>query len=298
MFTVPLLFVLSTGVDPTNNILNYCQTKGINLETISLGQGQGKKAQHLIERSHNDGSWVLLNNCHLSKSWLSELERIIGDFSDDTIPNKSFRLLLSSMPVDYFPSNILQNADKITLEPPRGLKPNISRSFKELNEDVLSSCPNRKKEWLECLYSLAFFHALIQERRKYGPLGFNVRYEFNDSDLEMSMSTLKNFLNDGREDINWEAIWYMVGQINYGGRVTDDLDRVCLMSTLKKCLNPDLLATGTGEKYYYSDSESYFCLNCHTIDDFMLTIERVLPNIDSPEVFGLHPNANLAFIIQ
>lgn len=90
----------------------------------------------------------------------------------------------------------------------------------------------------------------------------------------------------------------MIGQINYGGRVTDDLDRVCLMSTLKKCLNPDLVATGAGEKYYYSDNDNYFCLNCHTLDDFMLTIERVLPAIDSPEVFGLHPNANLAFIIQ
>lgn len=86
----------------------------------------------------------------------------------------------------------------------------------------------------------------MQERRKYGPLGFNVRYDFNDSDLEMSLSTLKNFLNDGREDINWDAIWYMVGNINYGGRVTDDLDRICLMSTLKKCLNPDLLSTGIG----------------------------------------------------
>ena len=49
------------------------------------------------------------------------------------------------MPVGYFPTNILQNADKITLEPPRGIKPNISRSFKELNEDVLSACPIRKK---------------------------------------------------------------------------------------------------------------------------------------------------------
>jgi dynein heavy chain len=99
---------------------------------------------------------------------------------------------------------------------------------------------------MQCLYSLTFFHALLQERRKYGPLGFNVRYEFNDSDLEMSLSTLKNFLNEGREDINWDAIWYMIGQINYGGRVTDDLDRICLMSTLKKCLNPDLIGIAAG----------------------------------------------------
>lgn len=50
-FDVPVLFVLSTGVDPTSNILNYCSTKGITLDTISLGQGQGKKAQILIEKA-------------------------------------------------------------------------------------------------------------------------------------------------------------------------------------------------------------------------------------------------------
>jgi dynein heavy chain len=73
VFDTPLMFILSTGVDPTNNILNYCLAKNVNLETISLGQGQGKKASALIERSKSDGSWVLLNNCHLSKSWLSSL---------------------------------------------------------------------------------------------------------------------------------------------------------------------------------------------------------------------------------
>lgn len=126
--------MLSTGVDPTANILNYCLSKELVLETISLGQGQGKKAQVLIERAKSDGSWVLLNNCHLSKSWLGSLEKIIDKFSDETIPNKNFRLLLSSMPVSYFPSNILQNSNKITLEPPRGIKPNIQRSFKEISE--------------------------------------------------------------------------------------------------------------------------------------------------------------------
>ena len=186
------------------------------------------------------------------------------------------------MPLKEFPSNILQNADKITLEPPRGIKPNISRSFKELNEDTLNSCHTRKREWLQCLYSLTFFHALLQERRKYGPLGFNVRYDFNDSDLEMSLNTLKNFLGDGREEINWEAIWYMIGQINYGGRVTDDLDRICLMATLRKCLNPDLISTVPGEKYYYSDSEDYYCLTSGTLEDFRLTIERTLPELDTP----------------
>ncbi len=93
-------------------------------------------------------------------------------------------------------------------------------------------------------------------------MGFNIRYEFNDSDLEMSLGTLKLFLNDVKEEINWDAIWYMVGQINYGGRVTDNSDRITLITMLKKCITPDLL---TSDKYFYSDSDQYYCLNCVTL---------------------------------
>jgi dynein heavy chain len=110
-----------------------------------LGQGQGKKAESMIERAKIEGTWVLLNNCHLSKSWLGRLEKIIENFSADTIPNKSFRLLMSSMPVSYFPSNILQNCNKITLEPPRGIKSNIEKSFKGITEETLNLCPDRRK---------------------------------------------------------------------------------------------------------------------------------------------------------
>jgi dynein heavy chain len=54
----------------------------------------------------------------------------------------------------------------------------------------------------------------------------------------------------------------MVGQINYGGRVTDNWDRICLLTMLKKCITPDLIAS---DKYFYSDNESYYCLNCVTL---------------------------------
>ena len=52
-----------------------------------------------------------------------------------------------------------------------------------MDESLIESCPLKKREWLSLLFSLTFFHAVIQERRKFGALGFNIRYEFNESDL-------------------------------------------------------------------------------------------------------------------
>lgn len=79
---------------------------------------------------------------------------------------------------------------------------------------------------------MSFFHAILQERRKFGPLGFNKAYEFNDSDLQISVLMMKMFVSS-EEDVPWDAMTYMIGQINYGGRVTDDWDRTCLMCILK-----------------------------------------------------------------
>lgn len=73
-----MIIILSQGADPTAQILKLSQEKDKTLGIISLGQGQGKKAANLIEKSKKDGSWVLLQNCHLSKSWMNDLEKIVA----------------------------------------------------------------------------------------------------------------------------------------------------------------------------------------------------------------------------
>lgn len=72
-YKTPLIFILSTGADPTSSMIKYGQEKGKQLSVISLGQGQGKKAEKLIGRAKAEGNWVLLTNCHLAKSWMPSL---------------------------------------------------------------------------------------------------------------------------------------------------------------------------------------------------------------------------------
>lgn len=152
----------------------------------------------------------------------------------------------------------------------------------------------KKAAWKKLAFSLSFFHAVIQERRKFGPNGWNIRYEFNQSDIECSMSTIQMFLVE-KEQIPWDAIEFVVGQINYGGRVTDDNDRRCLMAILRKYVQPDVLK----DSYLFTPSGLYYS---PASADTTLTEVReyleALPSADAPEVFGMHPNASIQSQLQ
>jgi len=79
--------------------------------------------------------------------------------------------------------------------------------------------------------SLAYFHSIIRERRRYGPVGWNIYYDFNDHDFKISMRQLKSMLNE-YELIPFKALIYLTGECYYGGKVTDDWDRRVLKALI------------------------------------------------------------------
>jgi dynein heavy chain len=140
------------------------------------------------------GDWVVLQNCMLAKSWMPELDKIIFELGEKASKedgggvNPDFRLYLTSAPAAYFPVSILQNGVKMTNEPPKGFKSNLLRSFANLVKEEDYEGVTKSLQWKKLLTGLMFFHANIQERRKFGPLGWNIRYAFDESDLETSIA--------------------------------------------------------------------------------------------------------------
>lgn len=129
-------------------------------EKVSLGQGQGPKAEKLLEAGMDRGIWVCLQNCHLAVSWMPTLERIVENIQPDKV-HKDFRLWLTSMPSPDFPVSILQNGVKMTLEPPKGLKANLMRQYNRFTDAYLNAS-SKPQQWRQLLFGLCLFHAVIQ----------------------------------------------------------------------------------------------------------------------------------------
>ena len=88
------------------------------------------------------------------------------------------------------------------------------------------------------------------------------------------------------QGVNWVCVRYMFGEIQYGGRVTDDFDKRLLNTFCRVWFGENMFQPSFN---FYKGYIIPACLNC---DGFMDYINS-LPNYDTPEVFGLHSNADI-----
>lgn len=244
----------------------------------------GPLAEKMISENLIRGGWVLLMNCHLATSWMSSLESIVESM-DDT-QHRDFRLWLTSMPNKSFPVSVLQNSVKMTLEPPSGLKQNVLSTYEALDIEDFEGC-TKPHAYKKLLFGFAFFHAIVQDRRKFGPIGWNIPYAFTNEDLTVSRRQLKIFI-ETYEEVPYKVLNYIGAAINYGGRVTDDKDVRLIDVILRGYMNENMLQ----DDYHMSKSGIYRSIPVGDIEDYIDYIKQLPLNPD-PEAFGLHDNAEI-----
>ena len=145
----------------------------------------------------------------------------------------------------------------MTKDPPKGIKSNLLQLYQIQNSTkndklFFQSC-SKQEEWQKLFMGLSYFHAIIRERRRFGPIGWNNQYDFNESDFKISMRQLHNMLCN-YDQVPFKALNYLTGECYYGGRVTDEFDRRTLKNLLSDFYNESILYD---ENFQFSDSKNY-----------------------------------------
>jgi dynein heavy chain len=211
-------------------------------------------------------------------------------------PHKDFRLWLTTMPTADFPMGILQKSLKVVTEPPEGVRLNLRQTYTKVTDSELDKCDHWSIRPL--MFVLGFFHAIVQDRRKFGRIGFNVAYDFNESDFKVSARLLDLYLQksfNSKEVIPWETIRYLIGEAMYGGRVTDSYDRRILVTYLEEYMGDFLFDENV--KFYFSRSGYDYEIQTEGNVQSYISLIMNLPMNQSPAVFGLHPNAEINYFM-
>ncbi|XP_056142990.1 dynein axonemal heavy chain 11 [Lampris incognitus] len=293
--STPMFFILSPGVDPLKDVeklglrMSFSIDQG-TMHNVSLGQGQEETAKRLLRSASQLGHWVFLQNIHLVARWLPSLELLLEMTAVDSHPN--FRVFISGEPAPnpnqhFIPRGILENSIKITNEPPAGMNASLHAALDNFSQDTLEMC-SREQEFNAVFFSLCYFHACVTERRKFGPQGWNCSYPFNTGDLTISVNVLYNYL-EANSKVPWEDLWFLFGEIMYGGHITDDWDRRLCRTYLLEYMQPRMF-----------EGELYLCPD-FPVPPFMdyggyhSYVDDHLPP-ENPALYGLHANAELGFL--
>ncbi|CAF0886754.1 unnamed protein product, partial [Adineta ricciae] len=291
----PIFFILSPGVDPLKEVESLGRKMGFTADNgkfhnISLGQGQDVVAEKALDDGSRDGHWVVLQNIHLVARWLPQLEKKLEQTAE--FAHEDSRVFLSAEPAPdpeahAIPQGILESAIKITNEAPTGMYANVHKALDNFDQDTMERC-SKENEFKSILFALCYFHAVVAERRKFGPIGWNRRYPFNNGDLTISVDVLYNYL-EANSKVPWEDLRYLFGEIMYGGHITDDWDRRLCRNYLETYINPDMF---DGDLYL---APSFPVPPNTDYKGYHQYIDEYLP-LESPYLYGLHPNAEIDFL--
>ncbi|KAJ3416777.1 Cytoplasmic dynein 2 heavy chain 1 [Chytridiales sp. JEL 0842] len=280
----PILFITTPGADPSQELREVAKQE-VGLERYC--EGQGEIAINELKRLSASGGWLCLQNIHLAITWLSDLEKELRSCQ----PHENFRLWLTSEAHPKFPAFLLEQSFKITLEAPPGVKKNLQRIYESWSPDFIASGSALRAQ---ALFALAWFHAVIQERRTYIPQGWNKFYEFSAADLRSSADVISKMCDrlPNNKAPQWDILHGLIENAIYGGRIDDAHDSNKLKVYLSMFFTDEVFAIG-GKPPTRKLARG---ISIPTVTDHASFISTIsdLPENDNLTMFGLPENIDRA----
>ena len=298
--TRPLLFLLTPGMNPSDDVRAYVESERWRRErgcdnptftSLSLGSGQEGRASQLLHNCYKNGGVLFLHNAHFASEWLLSVESLLMGATSNP-PHQDFRLCLAAESDEKgsnalsFPTFLRQTSVKVTTEPPSSVLLNMQGSLERLPSSWYDLSPSKPIEYKGFLFVLCFLHAVFNGRSQYGPQGWNHAYGFGSQDLESCLRVLGHYL-ENRDVLSWPEIRYILGDILYGGHITDMWDRRLLQTFFSKYVQPSMFVDIELTRGF--KLPSFHTLDLRERDEKTALLEYVKENFTTsgPHVCGL-----------
>eukprot|EP00002_Diphylleia_rotans_P033820 TRINITY_DN7227_c0_g1_i1.p1 TRINITY_DN7227_c0_g1~~TRINITY_DN7227_c0_g1_i1.p1 ORF type:complete len:4130 (+),score=744.89 TRINITY_DN7227_c0_g1_i1:147-12536(+) len=287
---VPILMLVKQGYDPTLAIQRFAvqKSKSEKMRVISMSVSNIPLVKRTINQAASEGYWLLLQNCHLvADAWIPTLARVVEELQAGVPVHQDFRLWLATESSEDFPVSLIRRSIRVWCEPPNGIRPALSFLFRDLTDQFFSSC-KKAKPFKKLVFALGFFHGLLMGRRWFGQSGFQTTYEFTESDLQLSITQLREHLNE-HGDIPYATLQFLISEVIYGGRILNRWDRRLLRNLLQEFLTSQLME----EKYTFFGSSSYH----PPVDGPVASVRTHIdsfPLVDRMDVLGLSEGVRLS----
>lgn len=115
---------------------------------------------------------------------------------------------------------------------------------------------------------------MLQERRKYDKIGWNISYDFSETDFTVCVQILIIYLNktisDGLDTpLPWDTLRYLIGKVMYGGRVIDSYDQRIVNTFMDEYLG-EFITDAFQKFFFYHDANvSYILPTDGTKEDYL-----------------------------
>lgn len=302
----PILFMqLPQGFDALG-LVRSISNRSAESKVVEADCGCSVADQQRLEmtfrQAQKTGSWLLLANCHLSNVTMKRVELWLRQGRD---VHANFRLFMTSRMevggdnIIQLPVNLLRGSIKVNTEQPKHLKSNLNTLFRhQIDDDMLRFAHSTQtgvegqtksaavtnwismaqRQFRSILYSLTVFHVMALERRKYGKIGWNLEYRFNETELAICIQMASVVFSKAAKmqqqqhhplAIPWPTIRHMVSEIIYGGHIADKFDRRLVGVYMDEYFSEFLFNDCQRFVFYSSQVFEYKVLDCGSRDEFL-----------------------------
>lgn len=295
-WSVPNICIFQiSGHHSTNDFITQISVlskrRRIDVKIVALAS-ESESTIRLLPKLISSKMWLVLQNAHLCVPVLAEIYNLLQNCET---AHPEFRLWLTTESTSAFPIALLQTSLKFrSKDQDPTIGGTIVQLYNEIGQQMYDSVS--LPAWRQTMYSLAFFHSLIVARQKFGFAGWNMQYQFNNSEFHSTLSFAQAMfaeaeLRKTKDCINFHALRWVIA-VNYGGRIMDSNDTLILKALSDKyvSISPTESSSLFSKQYRqpawantdYAQARQHF---------------GGLPAQDKAESFGFYQNAEFGHFI-